>query len=65
MNVSYWWPTSLKNVHEFHKSCGSSQRIKGLRIKSMAKLVITLLKELIMKWGLDLIGQIKLVGRPT
>jgi hypothetical protein len=31
----------------------------------MAKLVITLLKELIMKWGLDLIGQIKLVGRPT
>ncbi len=37
--------------------------IKGLKTKSLAKLVITLLEEPFMKWGLYFIVPIKLIGR--
>jgi hypothetical protein len=35
-------------------------RTRGLKIKSLAKLVTTLLEEPFMKWGLDFISPIKL-----
>jgi hypothetical protein len=38
------------------------QNVGGLKIMNLEKLVITLLKELFMKWGLDFMGPIKLVG---
>jgi hypothetical protein len=38
------------------------QNVGRLKIINLKKLVITLLKELFMKWGLDFMGPIKLVG---
>jgi hypothetical protein len=30
LDVGYWWPTIYKDVHNYCKSCGACQRIKGL-----------------------------------
>jgi hypothetical protein len=49
-------------MHDYCKSCDACQRIKGLAIQSLAKLVTSLPKEPFMKWGLDFVGPIKLVG---
>jgi hypothetical protein len=59
LDVGYWWPTMYKDVHEYYKSCDACQRIKGLAIQSLAKLVTSLPKEPFMKWGLDFVGPIK------
>ncbi len=59
LDVGYWWPTLFKDTHKFCKSCDNCQKIKGLKTKSLAKLVTTLLEEPFMKWGLDFIGPIK------
>jgi hypothetical protein len=52
MNARYWWPTLFKDIRDFCKSCDNCQKI-GLKIKSLAKLVTTLLEEPFMKRGLD------------
>jgi hypothetical protein len=64
LGARYWWPTLFMDIHELCKS-DSYQKIGGLKTKSFAKLVITLLEEPFIKWGLDFIGLIKLVGRLT
>jgi hypothetical protein len=55
----------LKIFKFFCKSCDNCQKIGGLKTKSLAKLVITLLKEPFMKWGLNFKGPIKPARRLT
>jgi hypothetical protein len=50
LNVSYWWPIIFKDIHVFYRSYDSCQKIGGLKINFLAKLVITLPKEPFMKW---------------
>jgi len=45
LDVGHWWPTLFKGTHDFCKSCDSCQKIAGLKTKSLAKLVTTLLEE--------------------
>jgi len=45
LDVGYWWPTLFKDTHDFCKSYESYQKIGGLKTKSLAKLVTTLVKE--------------------
>ncbi len=63
MDVGCWWPTMYKKVHDYYRSCDACQRIGGLAIKSLAKLVTSFRKEPFMKWGLDFVGPTKLTGR--
>jgi hypothetical protein len=59
LNVGYWWPMLFHDVFELCKSCDACQRTRGLVIKSLAKLVTTLIEEPFMKWRLDFVGPIK------
>ncbi len=63
MDVRYWWPTMYKDVHDYYRSYDARQKIGGLTIQSLAKLFTCLLKEPFMKWGVNYLGPIKLVGR--
>jgi len=63
LDARYWWPTLFKDIHDFYKSYNNCQKIRGLKKKCLAKLVITLLEEPLMKWGLNFISLIKLVRR--
>jgi hypothetical protein len=65
LDARYWWPSLFKDTHDFCKSCDSCQKIRGLKTKSLAKLVTTFLEEPFMKWGLDFIGPIKLTCKLT
>jgi hypothetical protein len=65
LDVGYWWLTLFKDIHEFYRSCNNCHIIKGLKTKSLAKLVTKLLEEPFMKWVLDFIGPIKLGGKLT
>ncbi len=58
IDVGYWWPTMYKDVHD-SRSCDTCQRIGGLAIQSLAKLVTSLPQDPFMKWGLDFVGPIK------
>jgi hypothetical protein len=29
LDVGYWWPTLLKNTHEFYKRCDNCKKIGG------------------------------------
>jgi len=60
LDGGYWWPTIYKDVHDYCKSCDACQRIGGLAIQSLAKLVTSLLGEPFMKWGFYFVGSIKL-----
>ncbi len=65
LDAGYWWPTLFKDIHDFCRRYDNCQKIRRLKTKSLAKLVITLPKKPFMKWGLDFIGLIKPVGRLT
>ncbi len=60
MDVGFWWPTMLKNVHDYCRSCDACQRTRGLAIQSLVKLVTSFIEEPFMKWGLNFVGLIKL-----
>ncbi len=63
LDARYWWPTMYKDMHDYCRSCDACQRIGGLAIQSLAKLVMNLLEEPFMKQGLDFMGLIKLAWR--
>jgi len=65
LDARYWWPTLFKDTHDFCKSCDSCQKIRGLKIKKLAKLVTTFPKEPSMKWGLNFICPIKPTSKLT
>ncbi len=65
LHVGYWWFTLFKDIHEFYRKCDNCHKTKGLKTKSLTKLVIKLLEEPFMKWVLDFISPIKLGGRLT
>jgi hypothetical protein len=65
LDARYWWPTLLKDIHEFCKSYDSCQKIRRLKTKSLAKLVITLPEKPFVKWDLNFIGPIKPARRLT
>jgi hypothetical protein len=50
LNARYWRPTLFKDIHDFCKSCNNCQKIRGLKIESLAKLVTTLLEEPFTRW---------------
>jgi hypothetical protein len=48
-----------KDVHDYYKFYDACQRIGGLGIQNLAKLVTSLFKKSFLKWGLDFVGPIK------
>jgi hypothetical protein len=49
LDAGYWWPILFNGILGFCKSCDAYQKIRGLKTKSLAKLVRTLLEEPFMK----------------
>ncbi len=50
-------------MHDYCRSYDACQRTGGLIIQSLTMLVTSLPKEPFMKWGLNFVGPLKLVGR--
>jgi hypothetical protein len=59
LDVGYWWLIMYKDVHDYYIFCDACQRTRGLVFQSFVKLVISLVEEPFMKWGLDFVGLIK------
>jgi hypothetical protein len=53
------------DVTKYCRSYDACQRVGGLTIQSLVKLVIILLEEPFMKWGLNFVVSIKHVGQFT
>ncbi len=49
-------------MNDYGRSSYACQRIGGLMTQSLAKLVMNLLEEPVMKWGIDFVGPSKLAG---
>ncbi len=58
-NVSYWWPTMDKDVHELCQTYDLCLKTCNMLAQNMAKLITILLEKPFQKWGLDFIGPIK------
>ncbi len=65
LDVRCWWPTLFHDVTKYCRFYDACQRVGGLTIQSLVKLVIILLEEPFMKWGLDFVVLIKHVGQFT
>jgi hypothetical protein len=50
LDVGYWWLT-MYNVHDYCRSCDACQKIGGLAIQSLAKLVTSFSKGTIYEMG--------------
>jgi len=61
LDVGYWWPTMYKDAHDYCRSYDACQKIGGLAIQSLVKLITSFPEELFMKQGLDFVGPIKLI----
>jgi len=38
LDAGYWWPTLIKDMYDFWRSCDSYPKIGGLKTKSLAKI---------------------------
>lgn len=61
----YSWPTLHKDTITYCNSCDNCQKTGGLNTRSQAQLVTNILIEPFMKWAIDLVEPIKLVGHYT
>jgi hypothetical protein len=54
--------TLYRDMHDYYKSYHAYQRTSKLATQSLANLVTSLPKEPFIKWGLDFVGPVQLVG---
>jgi hypothetical protein len=59
LDAKYRWPTIHKDTLHFYWSYDDYQKTGNLTFSNLAKLVIALLSNPFMKWGLNFIGPIK------
>jgi hypothetical protein len=65
LNVEYLSLIMYRDVHDYCRFCPACQRIIGLTTQSLAKLITSLPKAPLMKWGLCFMGLIKPAWRYT